>query len=124
MPPSVERSIHVPSNVRRWAGVARRFTDFQRSTRSGGQSFACASAAHGKNARRVIHTKVHYDPTHSRVKIEHMNWEVLAARNHFCLRRAGRYLLAELAGGHLVLSTSFRNGGQQTSLRFIVNHQS
>ncbi|HKA02123.1 MAG TPA: adenosylcobinamide amidohydrolase [Candidatus Solibacter sp.] len=52
-----------------------------------------------------------------------MNWERLTARDHFCLRRAGRFLLADLQGDHLVLSTSARNGGQQCTLRYLVNHQ-
>jgi len=52
------------------------------------------------------------------------SWEVLAASSHFTLRRSGRYLIAELHGEHLVLSTSARNGGQARGIRYLANHQS
>jgi len=42
----------------------------------------------------------------------------------FSLRRESRFLVAELSDPHLVFSTSVRNGGQQTTLRYVVNHQS
>jgi adenosylcobinamide hydrolase len=53
-----------------------------------------------------------------------LNWELLRATSHFVLRRCGRYLIAELLGEHLVLSTSARNGGQMRSIRYLGNHQS
>jgi adenosylcobinamide amidohydrolase len=53
-----------------------------------------------------------------------LNWEVLQFAEHYRLRRAGRYLVAELSGSHLVVSTSFRNGGQSYCVRYICNHQS
>ena len=39
------------------------------------------------------------------------------------VRRAGRFLLAELRGPHRVLSTSAYRGGQRDDIRFLVNHQ-
>ena len=51
-------------------------------------------------------------------------WEQLHAASHYSLRRSGRYLIAELQGTHLVLSTSARNGGQVRGVRFLANHQS
>ena len=53
-----------------------------------------------------------------------LNWELLRKNTHFVLKRSSRYLIAELIGEHMVLSTSTRNGGQQRSLRYIGNHQS
>jgi hypothetical protein len=45
IPPSAERSIHVPSNALRCSGVDRAFTARQRFSRSGAQSFAAAKGA-------------------------------------------------------------------------------
>ena len=53
-----------------------------------------------------------------------LNWELLQSTEYYLLRRASRYLIAELAGPHLVLSTSVRNGGQTQQVRYIGNHQS
>lgn len=53
-----------------------------------------------------------------------MHWEVLLDTPTTTVRRHGRYLVADLARPHLVLSTSVRNGGQTTGLRHLVNHQS
>jgi adenosylcobinamide amidohydrolase len=53
-----------------------------------------------------------------------MKWEVLADRASFVLRRAGRFVVAELAVSHDVLSTSVRQGGQVRDVRYLVNHQS
>ncbi|MGE0406052.1 MAG: adenosylcobinamide amidohydrolase [Candidatus Korobacteraceae bacterium] len=53
-----------------------------------------------------------------------MNWEVLLAYPQFALRRAGRYLIADLLVPCRVLSTSVRNGGQTEHLRHLANHQS
>lgn len=53
-----------------------------------------------------------------------MKWETLRAEPLATIRRRGRFLLAELAGPHAVLSTSVRNGGQTTGVRYLVNHQS
>jgi len=53
-----------------------------------------------------------------------LHWEILFDSPLFSLRRASRYLVASLNGPHLALSTSVRNGGQSSSLRYLVNHQS
>lgn len=53
-----------------------------------------------------------------------LNWELLRKTSHYALRRCGRYLIAELIGEHLVLTTSARNGGQRRSVRYLGNHQS
>ncbi len=53
-----------------------------------------------------------------------MTWQTLREAKTFSLRRASRFLVAELSDEHLVLSTSFRNGGQQREIRYLVNHQS
>ena len=53
-----------------------------------------------------------------------MTWETLLERREFTLRRSGRYLVAELALPHHVLSTSVVNGGQTDHVRFLLNHQS
>jgi adenosylcobinamide amidohydrolase len=50
--------------------------------------------------------------------------EVLREAAEFRLVRSGRFVVAELAVPHRVLSTSARNGGQREGLRFLVNHQS
>lgn len=50
--------------------------------------------------------------------------EELRKHVEYRLTRHGRFLIAELLRPHNVLSTSVRNGGQQTSLRYLVNHQS
>jgi adenosylcobinamide amidohydrolase len=53
-----------------------------------------------------------------------MLWESLLTRPAVELRRSGRYLVAALREPHLVVSTSFTNGGQADHLRWLVNHQS
>src|SRR5262245_57132416 len=53
-----------------------------------------------------------------------MDWEVLAPIANGRVRRAGRFVVAELDGPHLVLSTSARTGGQVDDVRVLVNHQS
>ena len=53
-----------------------------------------------------------------------MNWERLLEEPAFDLRRAGRYLVADLKGPHQVVSTSVRYGGWTTDVRWLVNHQS
>jgi adenosylcobinamide amidohydrolase len=53
-----------------------------------------------------------------------MNWETLLERREFTLKRCSRYLVAELAVPHQVLSTSVVNGGQTDHVRFLLNHQS
>lgn len=50
--------------------------------------------------------------------------EELLNTPEFCLRRSGRFLIAELHQAHRVLSTSVRNGGQTEHIRFLLNHQS
>ena len=52
------------------------------------------------------------------------NAEQLLTTPEFLLTRTGRFLIAELLEPHLVLSTSFCNGGQVTHVRFLLNHQS
>lgn len=53
-----------------------------------------------------------------------MNWERLLEQPSFDLRRAGRYLVADLKEPHQVLSTSVRHGGLVEHVRWLVNHQS
>jgi adenosylcobinamide amidohydrolase len=53
-----------------------------------------------------------------------LNWETLAQKPGFALRRSGRFLVADLFTPHDVLSTSVRNGGQFQGARHLVNHQS
>jgi adenosylcobinamide amidohydrolase len=53
-----------------------------------------------------------------------LHWELLRAGLHYALRRSGRFLVGELDGPHLVLSTSIRNGGQVRGIRYLANHQS
>jgi len=53
-----------------------------------------------------------------------LSWELLLHTPTFALRRASRFLVAELTVPHFILSTSVRNGGQTDGLRFVVNHQS
>ena len=53
-----------------------------------------------------------------------VTWEVLLSRPDAVVRRAGRFVVAELTGPHRVLSTSVRNGGETTGVRFLLNHQS
>jgi adenosylcobinamide amidohydrolase len=53
-----------------------------------------------------------------------LHWELLRATPHYSLKKSGRYLIAELAGTNLVLSTSVRNGGQVRHVRYLGNHQS
>src|SRR4051812_16801524 len=53
-----------------------------------------------------------------------MNWESLRDAASFSLRRSGRYLVADLKRPHDALTTSARNGGPATHLRWLVNHQS
>ncbi|MES2939602.1 MAG: adenosylcobinamide amidohydrolase [Pseudomonadota bacterium] len=55
---------------------------------------------------------------------ENAHREILRARPGFTVYRAGRFLVAELAGPHRVLSTSVRNGGQSDRIGFLMNHQS
>jgi adenosylcobinamide amidohydrolase len=57
-------------------------------------------------------------------KPAHLNWEHLRRTTQFTLRRASRFIVAELEAPHLVLSTSIRNGGQSTAIRYLTNHQS
>jgi adenosylcobinamide amidohydrolase len=56
--------------------------------------------------------------------IPELKWETLHSAAHHCVRRSGRYLVAELLGDHAVLSTSVRNGGQVRTIRYLSNHQS
>jgi len=53
-----------------------------------------------------------------------MHWELLLQHASFELRRAGRFLVADLKESHQVLSTSVRHGGQVEHVRFLLNHQS
>ena len=53
-----------------------------------------------------------------------MHWERLVDQPLFAVRRSGRYLVVELIAPHVVLSTSVRNGGQVTTVRYLLNHQS
>lgn len=51
-------------------------------------------------------------------------WEMLVDNNLVGLRRAGRFLTADLRGPHRVLTTSVRHGGQVDYLQHLLNHQS
>ena len=53
-----------------------------------------------------------------------MHWERLVDRPSFVVRRSGRYLVVDLVEPHVVLSTSVRNGGQVSHVRYLLNHQS
>ena len=53
-----------------------------------------------------------------------MDWETLLEGPAFTLRRSGRFLVADLAQPHLVMSTSASNGGLVDHLGWLVNHQS
>ena len=53
-----------------------------------------------------------------------MEWEDLARLETGRIRRAGRFIVAELDGPHRTLTTSARNGGQAEHVRLFVNHQS
>ena len=50
--------------------------------------------------------------------------ETLRSSDLFVACRFGRYFLVELKSSHRVLSTSAQCGGEQESVRFLVNHQS
>lgn len=51
-------------------------------------------------------------------------WEMLLDTDLIGLRRAGRFLVADLRGPHRVLTTSVRHGGQVDHLQHLLNHQS
>ena len=53
-----------------------------------------------------------------------MHWERLLEQPRSVVRRSGRYLVVELIEPHVVLSTSVRNGGQVSHVRYLLNHQS
>jgi len=53
-----------------------------------------------------------------------MEWEDLARLETGRIRRAGRFVVADLDGPHRTLTTSARNGGQAEHVRLFVNHQS
>lgn len=57
-------------------------------------------------------------------EIDTHKWECLRAEPLFELRRAGRFLVAELKGVHHVISTSARHGGWVDHIGWLVNHQS
>jgi adenosylcobinamide amidohydrolase len=52
-----------------------------------------------------------------------MHWQTLARSPHATIRRAGRFIVAELATPHRTLSTSPRSGGQSEAVRYLLNHQ-
>ena len=51
-------------------------------------------------------------------------WEILASLPTAAIRRRGRFVVADLSGAHLTITTSARNGGQTDHVRHLVNHQS
>jgi adenosylcobinamide amidohydrolase len=55
---------------------------------------------------------------------ETLHWELLAALDGARIRRAARYVVAELDVPHLVVTTSARTGGAGDRVRVLVNHQS
>jgi adenosylcobinamide amidohydrolase len=56
--------------------------------------------------------------------VEENRWECLCDGPLFALRRAGRFVVAELRAPHGVISTSVRNGGWVEHVGWLVNHQS
>lgn len=58
------------------------------------------------------------------MSLEKHKWESLRDEPLFELRRAGRFLVAELKRPHHVISTSVRHGGWAQHLGWLVNHQS
>lgn len=53
-----------------------------------------------------------------------LDWELLAALDGVRIRRAARYVIAELDVPHRVVTTSARTGGAGDGVRVLVNHQS
>jgi adenosylcobinamide amidohydrolase len=53
-----------------------------------------------------------------------MSWVTLATLPTAVVRRRGRFVVADLTGPHMTLSTSAKNGGQAQHVRHLVNHQS
>ena len=53
-----------------------------------------------------------------------MTWEILVNLSTATVRRRGRFVVVDLAGRHLTISTSVKNGGQADHVRHLVNHQS
>jgi len=53
-----------------------------------------------------------------------LHWELLCGDELIALRRAGRFLVADLRSPQRVLCTSVRHGGQVDYLRHLLNHQS
>jgi adenosylcobinamide amidohydrolase len=51
-------------------------------------------------------------------------WEILASLPTAAVRRRGRFVVADLSGAHLTITTSVKNGGQADRVRHLVNHQS
>jgi adenosylcobinamide amidohydrolase len=58
------------------------------------------------------------------MKGQGMDWEVLATFDTGRVRRAGRFVVVELAAPHRVISTAARTGGEASAVRLLVNHQS
>jgi len=53
-----------------------------------------------------------------------MTWDILLERPGLCIRRRGRFLVADLLSPSRVVSTSVENGGQSSGVRYLLNHQS
>jgi adenosylcobinamide amidohydrolase len=53
-----------------------------------------------------------------------MRWETILEQPGCQVRRSGRFVVADLAEPHRLLSTSARNGGQVDHVRHVLNHQS
>lgn len=52
------------------------------------------------------------------------NWQCLRKAAHYSVHLSGRFLVAEFLNEHQALSTSERNGGWSSGLRYLANHQS
>jgi adenosylcobinamide hydrolase len=53
-----------------------------------------------------------------------MTWETLASLPTAAIRRRERFVVADLSGSHLTITTSVKNGGQADHVHHLVNHQS
>lgn len=62
--------------------------------------------------------------THNTQTGTQTNWTELQSTPQFSAQRHGRFFLVTLNTPHRVISTSAYNGGEQTQLNYLVNHQS
>ena len=91
------------------------------------QRLAAWFEQHVRHLERLTHCRTGSEDASAYVREAEltMHWEVLARQQpSFDLRRAGRFLVADLTEPHRVLSTSVRHGGQVDHVRHLLNHQS